>query len=150
VNPENLDFNKTFTFTAKLEYNGVASTAQFARTAVDTWAGILTEPYALQGVELAYTPLEASISFGGFAVSHGEDSDAGVVAFAMIEALESAFRKDAISVTAGKDRIEITGGAGAEFYILTLDMSGLPTSLSMPERKIKADFSDIQITGVLN
>ncbi|MCL2694640.1 MAG: hypothetical protein FWE60_06005, partial [Oscillospiraceae bacterium] len=120
--PENLDFDFAFSFTAELEYNGAASKAQFTRTAADNWTGTLSEPYALQGVFIDYKPEEMTVSYSDFAVRYGGDlpnglpPDINITAFVMIEALESAFRKDSISVTSTKETIEVRGITDSDNY----------------------------------
>ncbi|MCL2697324.1 MAG: hypothetical protein FWE74_04505 [Oscillospiraceae bacterium] len=148
VNPDTLDFDRSYSFTAALEYNGSSSTAQFTRLAPDEWSGTLTEPYALQGVEIVYTPLEMSISYAGFSVDYGDaPPDINVTAFMMLCALESAFKGDGVTVTTGKDWVEITGRTDGDTYVLKLDRTGLPVSLDVPGRQLKVSFTDVSVKG---
>jgi hypothetical protein len=144
VNPDNLDFDKSFSFTANLEYHGRNSAAQFTRTAPDEWSGTLNEPYALQGVEIAYTPLEMSISYAGFAVDYNElPPDINVTAFVMFSALENAFRGEDTGITSGKDWVEIAGKSDGSTYIFRLDRYGNPATLDVPGRQLKVIFTDV-------
>jgi hypothetical protein len=140
-----LDFDKSFSFTAELSYNGRESVAQFSRTAPGEWSGTLVEPYALQGVEIAYSPLEMSISYSGFSVGYGEDtpSDINVTAFVMLRVLESAFGSDDVSISSGKDWIEIAGIHDGDAYTLRLDKNGNPASLNVANRQLSVTFSDV-------
>ncbi|MDR2533064.1 MAG: hypothetical protein LBC82_09520 [Oscillospiraceae bacterium] len=145
MNPDDLDFDKSFSFTAELQYSGRGSVAQFMRTAPGEWNGTLVEPFALQGVEIAYSPLEMSVSYAGFAVNYGADSppDINITAFVMIRVLESAFNSEDAGVTSGRDWIEITGIYDGDTYVLRLDKEGSPISLSVPNRQLKVVFSEV-------
>jgi hypothetical protein len=148
VNPDNLDFDRAFSFTASFEYGERTSSAQFTRLAPDEWSGTLTEPYALQGVEISYTPLAMNVSYSGFTVDFGDaPDDVNVMAFVLFCALESAFRGDGVTVTTGKDWVEITGRTDGDTYILMLDRVGLPTSLEVPNRQLRITFSDVTARG---
>ncbi|MCL2638370.1 MAG: hypothetical protein FWD48_08360 [Oscillospiraceae bacterium] len=146
VNPDSIDFDRSYSLTAQFEYGGNSSTAQFTRTAPDEWSGTLTEPYSLQGVEISYTPLEMSVSYSGFSVDlDSAPPNVNVTAFLMLCALESAFKGDATSVTSGKDWVEITGRTDGDTYVLTLNRVGLPVSLDVPARQLKITFSDVTV-----
>jgi len=145
IDPDDLDFDRSFSLTANLEYNGRGSVAQFARTAPGQWSGTLVEPYSLQGVEIAYSPLEMSVSYAGFAVNHGDDSppDINITAFVMLAVLESAFLSEDVSISSGKDWVEIAGSHDGGVYVLRLDRNGLPVSLSIPNQQLKVTFSEV-------
>lgn len=146
LDPDDLDFYKAFTFDARLEYNGSGSAANFSRTAAGTWTGTLTEPYALQGVKVDFSPSEMTVSYSDFAVRYGGDAppDFNITAFVMFGALENAFGGRYSTVYAGKDGFEITGIADGDNYVLRLDKDGLPTSLEVPGQQLKAVFTGVE------
>jgi len=143
INPGTLDFEKSFSFTAALEYNGSSCEAGFTRGAVDKWEGMITRPYALQGVRIDFTADEMKIAYSGFTVDSGTDT----AAFTVIKCLENAFKKQDVNISAGREKIEITGAADGALYILTLDKSGLPASLEVPDKKLKVIFSDVKASA---
>jgi hypothetical protein len=144
VDPENLELDKSYSFNASLEYGERTSSAHFTRSAPGEWSGTLTDPYALQGISIIYTPLEMSVSYSGFSSDFSETpNDVNVTAFVMFCALESAFKGDGITVTSGKNSIEITGRTDGDTFILKLDRDGIPTTLDVPGRQLKITFSDV-------
>ncbi|MDR2559282.1 MAG: hypothetical protein LBC86_07060 [Oscillospiraceae bacterium] len=146
VDLENLDLNKSFSFTAQLEYGGRSSAAHFTRSAPGEWSGTLTDPYALQGISIIYAPPEMSVSYSGFSADHSDTpSDINVTAFVMFCALESAFKGDGITVTSGKNFIEITGRTDGDTFILRLDKDGFPMMLDVPNRQLKIAFSEVTV-----
>ncbi|MCL2018991.1 MAG: hypothetical protein FWG70_04450 [Oscillospiraceae bacterium] len=149
MRPENLDLNRSFTFTAALEYNGRSSVAELVRTKPGEWNGTLVEPYALQGVEFVYAPPETSVSYGGFTISHDADamSDLNITAFMILKSLENAFASEKSGFTYGKDWVEITGTLDGNIYVLKLDKDGFPLSLDIPNQQLKATFSGVSAVG---
>jgi hypothetical protein len=144
VNPNNIDFNQSYSFTAELESGGRTTSAYFTRTAPDEWSGTLNAPFSLQGVEIAYTPLEMSISYAGFSSDLSDSgSDINVTAFMLFSALEHAFKGGEVSISSGKDWVEITGVTDGDVYILRLDRYGLPVTLEVPSRRLSVSFSDV-------
>jgi len=61
----------------------------------------------------------------------------------MLQALESAFASEDVSISSGKDWVEIAGNHDGSVYILRLDKSGLPVSLDIPGRQLKVTFSEV-------
>jgi len=145
VSPDNLDFNKSFTLTTEIEYNGAVSTADFTRTSVGEWEGVLTAPYALQGMQVSFTPTEMKVSYADFGVDLGESipPEINVSAFMMIKTLESAFTMQNVNAVGGRDGIEISGMFDGDSYVLRLDKEGIPLSLEMPRRQLKVTFSGV-------
>jgi hypothetical protein len=143
MNPDNLNFNKSFSFTTEIEFGGAASTAEFTRTAIGEWEGVLTAPYALQGMRVMFTPTEMTVSYSDFVVDLGDESppEINVSAFVMIKTLESAFMMQDVNVTAGKDSIEVAGMFDGNAYVLRLDKDGMPALLEVPGRQLRVNFT---------
>ena len=146
LDPDDLDFNKSYSFDVRLNYNGASSVANFTRTASGAWTGTLTEPYALQGVQVIFSPAEMTVSYSDFAVKYGGDSqpDFNITAFVMLEALENAFGRNYSAIFGSKNGFEITGITDGDNYVLRLDANGLPTSLEIPNQQLKAEFTGVQ------
>ncbi|MCL2108885.1 MAG: hypothetical protein FWH20_06015 [Oscillospiraceae bacterium] len=137
LDPDRLDFERGFEFEAHLEYGGASSTANFTRLSTGAWSGVLTEPYALQGVQINFSPTEMKVSYSDFAVEYSG------VAFVMLNALENAFTKNYTTITGGKSGFEITGTTNDGNYILRLDQNGLPTSLEIAGQNLKVEFANV-------
>jgi hypothetical protein len=151
ADPDSLDFDRAFSFTAEIEYAGSTSTADFARTAAGEWDGIITAPFSLQGVNINYTPDEMSVSYSDFAVNidPGTAPDINVSAFLMFKTLENAFALQNVSIASGRDSIEISGMFDGDSYILRLDREGLPVSLEIPRRQLWVTFSGVTTSKLL-
>jgi hypothetical protein len=146
VDPENLDLNKSYSFNAELNYGERTSSAHFTRSAPGEWSGTMTDPYALQGISIIYTPLEMSVSYSGFSSDFSETpNDINVTAFVVFCALESAFKGDGVTVTSGKNFIEITGRTDGDTFILRLNRDGLPATLDVPGRQLTVTFTDVSV-----
>ncbi|MCL2698586.1 MAG: hypothetical protein FWE74_10975 [Oscillospiraceae bacterium] len=143
VNPNSINFNQSYSFNAELGYNDRTTSAFFTRTAPDEWSGSLNAPFSLQGVEIAFTPQEMSISYEGFSSDLSDTPDINVTAFMLFSALEHAFKGSDVSIASGKDWVEITGLTNGDVYVLRLDKFGLPVTLEVPGRRFKVTFSDV-------
>ena len=152
ADPDNLDFDRAFSFTAEIIYNDSVSAADFARTAPDVWTGTLTAPYALQGMQVAFTPAEMTVSYSGFDVDFSEDTppEINVSAFLMIKTLENAFALQGVNVSGGRDSIELAGTFDGDSYVLRLDRDGLPVSLEVPRRQLRVTFSEVRTAKLLS
>ncbi|MCL1823794.1 MAG: hypothetical protein FWG44_06285 [Oscillospiraceae bacterium] len=143
---DNLDFDKAYSFTARLEYENTSCTARFTRSARGSWEGELIEPYALQGISINYTPAEMTVSYADFAVNSDSDFTSGVniTAFVMLKVLECAFAKEDVTVSSGKNAVEITGTADNNNYILIVDKAGLPVSLEVTNKQLRVTFTEVR------
>ena len=146
VNPNSINFNQSYSFNAEMSYNDRTTGAFFTRTAPDEWSGSLSDPFSLQGIEIAFTPLEMTISYEGF-TSDLSGTDINVTAFILFSALEHAFKGGDVSISSGKDWVEITGLISGDVYVLRLDKYGLPVTLEVPARRLSVSFSDVTTTN---
>jgi hypothetical protein len=142
---DNLDFNRAISFTAEIEYNNSKVTADFNRTAIGEWAGVLTAPYALQGMKVNFTPTEMTVSYSDFDVSFNEaPTDINVSAFVMIKTLENAFMLQGVNITGGREGIEVAGIFDGDSYVLRLDKDGIPLSLEVPRTQLRVSFTSVR------
>lgn len=143
LNAENINLEKAFSLTAEIKYqNADIIKGTFERTSVGIWKGVLTEPFALQGISLDYTNGALVLSCAGISV---EPSGSGVIAARlMFDALESAFTKTAVDIKAAGASIEVSGINGNGAYILTIDKTtGLPISMTVPDRNLSISFTEV-------
>jgi hypothetical protein len=145
VNPERLKLDKSYTFTANIDYGTQNAVAQFVRLSANSWEIVLTEPFALEGVKLSYENGEITTQF--------EEMDAimssGNVAEAIITAFESAIIGENRQAVSNGENIIISSKTGS-LYELTLTKSDLqPLSMKIPAQNITVEFSGVQTAQIV-
>ncbi|MCL1903112.1 MAG: hypothetical protein FWF94_01680 [Oscillospiraceae bacterium] len=149
INPDKLKIDKAYKFAANITYNDFVFAAEFERKDADAWEVVLTEPFEVEGIQLTYNGGELTAVVDGLDNSRAlPDSNA---ATHIIKAFENAINGEGREVVAYGEEIRISSRAGgsAFSYELTFNKQTLePISISIHERGLKADFSEVQVSRI--
>ncbi|MCL2036213.1 MAG: hypothetical protein FWG83_02350 [Oscillospiraceae bacterium] len=149
IDPQKLKIDKSYKFTADIQYGEFNATALFVRTNTEQWEITLFEPYALEGMSLTYDNGKTTATFEGLEFSFNENaSETTGVYEAFIEAFESAISFEGREAISAGEIITITAKSG--LYELTFDKKSLePIALKIPGSSIEAVFSDVVVSPLV-
>ena len=105
---------------------------------------VFTEPKSLDGVTLGWTGTQMQMQLGGMSIAVAEDSmpDGGLIR-CLAQVLSGVEPKK--GEKDGKDYV-IRGDAEGTAYTLVCDAAtGLPTSLSVPDESLTAEFTQVTV-----
>lgn len=133
-----------FTAQAKIRYKEMDVQGQFTCSTDGRVTMVFSQPSSLDGVTLGWTGTQMQMQLGGMAIAVAEDSmpDGGLIR-CLVQVLSSVEPKK--GKQDGTDYV-IKGEAEGKAYTLICDAgTGLPKSLSVPEEKLTAEFSQVSV-----
>ncbi len=135
------DLNRGYSFNAEIMYEKETTRGSFTRNSEGKWEGIMTDPYALQGIGVAYDGGEVNMNLGDFAFTAADEFN--LAPRLMLGSFENAVLKDNVNISSNKDCVEVKGNIGDDEYIMTFTKhNNIPISLEIPKKKLKVIFTE--------
>ncbi|MCL1880988.1 MAG: hypothetical protein FWF76_02285 [Oscillospiraceae bacterium] len=150
--PNQIELNQAYTFSANMQFREFNATANFERVSMNEWNVIFTEPFALAGLTKSYNAGKITSNFEGLSFSSLTTVNSNAVVTQIIEAFENAVAGEGREINAGgrsNEIIRVTSktGVDANSYELVFDKKTLnPLSLEIPNKSISAEFSDVNVS----
>jgi len=140
-NPPNL--NKLFNFSASVSCDTGDFSALFTRTAIGNWEITLTEPYEVEGITFSYNKEGVKANLEELSANPSLSDFSGSPLTYIADSLEAAVQDGTASVVYGDSSFVVNSGDTVMYFE---QGSGVPNAFEIPEKRIKAEISEFNIT----
>ena len=155
INPERLKIDKAYSFNADIKYGDFSAEGVLERKSAGVWTITLSEPFALQGVVMTYEQGTLTAYFESLptpqVLPELENKSNSVIEL-IVGAFENAINGEGREAISFGDKVKISSRAGnpPKPYELMFDKQSLePLTLSIPDKSLTAEFSEVQVSQIV-